>query len=92
MCRRAIVGVLAGAETRFGREGRGEFNESLAPEQADQMHHGNTVTFRTRMMDRPVPFPDVPWATAVAKDYADLGGQAGRDHVPGPLPDHLADL
>ena len=26
-----------------------------------EMHHGNTVTFRTRMTDRLAPFPDVPW-------------------------------
>lgn len=85
---RAAVGLLAGAETRFGREAKGEFNERLAPEEADKMHHGNTVTFRTRMTDRPVPFPDVPWATAVAKDYADLGGQVewpGRENRGGPV-------
>jgi len=86
----AAVGILAGAETRFGREARAEFNEILAPKEADQMHHGNTVTFRTRMTDRPVPFPDVPWATAVAKDYADLGGQVewpGRENRGGPVGD-----
>lgn len=83
----AAVGLLAGADTRFGREARAEFNESLAPEQADKMHHGNTVTFRTRMADRPVPFPDVPWAVAVARDFADLGGQLerpGRENQRGP--------
>ena len=84
----AAVGIHAGAETRFGREARTEFGESLAPAQADRMHHGNTVTFRTRMMDGPVSFPDVPWATAVAKDYADLGGQVewpGRENRRGPV-------
>jgi hypothetical protein len=87
---KAAVGILAGAETRFGREARAEFDETLAPEQADRMHHGNTVTFRTRMMERPVPFPDVPWATAVARDYADLGGQIerpGRENRQGPVGD-----
>jgi len=84
---RAAIGLLANAETRFGREARAEFNESLAPEKADKMTHGNTITFRTRMAKQPVPFPDVPWATAVAKDYADLGGQIvrpGRESGPGP--------
>ena len=85
---RAAVGILAGAETRFGREARAEFKESLAPEAADKMHHGNTVTFHTRMADQPVPFPDVPWAVAVAKDYADLGGQIaspGQENKRGPV-------
>jgi len=85
---RAAVGLLAGAETRFGREARAEFNEGLAPEKADDMHHGNTVTFRTRMTDRPMPFPDVPWAVTVAGDFADLGGQVerpGRENQRGPV-------
>lgn len=71
----AILGVLAGAETMFGREARSQFNEPLAPEVADEMHHGNTLFFRTRMADHPVDFPEVPWATEVSKDYANLSGQ-----------------
>jgi len=81
-----VVGGMAGAESRMGREARAEFNESLAPETADAMHHGNSPVFRTRVADGPTMFPDVPWATAIAKDYADLGGQItapGRDNVGG---------
>lgn len=74
----AIIGLLAGAETMFGREARSEFNEGYAPETADAMHHGNTLFFRTRMADEPVDFPDVPWAAEVAKDYANLSGQLIR--------------
>ncbi len=74
------VGFLAGAECRLGREAKSEFNESLAPDKADKLHHGNTVVFATRMADRLTTFPDVPWATAVSKDYADLGGQVTNDH------------
>ncbi|MGW0949469.1 FAD-dependent oxidoreductase [Streptomyces sp. NPDC002623] len=84
----AILGLLAGAETRFGQEAQAEFNESLAPEHQDDMHHGNTVFFRTRMADKPVPFPDVPWALDVAKDYANLSGQLakpGIENAPGPI-------
>jgi glycine/D-amino acid oxidase-like deaminating enzyme len=89
----AAVGILAGADTRFGREARAEFNERLAPQQPDQMHHGNTVMFRTRMMPQAVPFPEVPWAVAVAQDYADLGGQIerpGRENRPGPVGHEVA--
>ncbi|MEM7469131.1 MAG: FAD-dependent oxidoreductase [Pseudomonadota bacterium] len=83
----AMLGVLTGAETMFGREARDEFNEAYAPEAADEMHHGNTLFFRTRMADAPVSFPDVPWATEIAKDYANLSGQLvqpGIENGPGP--------
>ena len=75
---RAILGVLSGAATLEGQESRSDFGESLAPDHADGMHHGNTVLFRTEMEKEPVDFPDAPWAVKVAKDYSDLGGQIGR--------------
>lgn len=84
----AALGLLAGAETLFGQESREEFGEALAPEIRDDMHHGNTVFFRTRMADSPVPFPDVPWAVEVSKDFADLGGQLvkpGKENGRGPV-------
>lgn len=84
----AILGVLAGAETMFGREGRADYDEPYAPEVGDNMHHGNTLFFRTRMADHPVPFPEVPWATEIAKDYANLSGQlikSGQENGPGPI-------
>lgn len=83
----AIVGVLSGAQTLFGREARSEFGEAYAPETADSMHHGNTLFFRTQMADGPRPFPEVPWATEVSKDYANLSGQLiepGRENGKGP--------
>jgi FAD-dependent oxidoreductase family protein len=83
----AMLGVLVGAETLFGREARSQFNEPYAPEEADEMHHGNTLFFRTVMADHPVPFPEVPWATEVSKDYANLSGQlikTGEENGPGP--------
>lgn len=83
----AILGVLSGAETLYGREARSDFGEGYAPDEADEMHHGNTLFFRTRMADHPVPFPDVPWATEISKDYANLSGQLmkiGEENGPGP--------
>jgi hypothetical protein len=80
--------LLAGAETLSGQEARDEFDEPYAPEQRDEMHHGNTLFFRTRMADEPRPFPDVPWAVEVAKDYANLSGQLTRpgiENAPGPI-------
>lgn len=83
----AMLGMLTGAETMFGREARSEFGEPYAPELADEMHHGNTLFFRTRMADYAVAFPEVPWATEVSKDYANLSGQllkSGLENGPGP--------
>lgn len=83
----AMIGRLAGAETMSGRESRAEYGESYAPEVGDDMHHGNTLFFRTHMADHPVPFPEVPWAIEVAKDYANLSGQLqrpGLENGPGP--------
>ncbi len=83
----ALLGVLSGAETLFGRESKAEYDEGYAPEQGDDMHHGNTLFFRTHMAAEPQPFPEVPWATEVAKDYANLSGQliqSGEENGPGP--------
>ncbi|KAI5867471.1 FAD dependent oxidoreductase-domain-containing protein [Durotheca rogersii] len=85
---KAILGLYSGAETLFGQESKAEYRESLAPAQGDNSHHGNTVFFRTRMADSPVAFPSVPWATKVAKDFSNLGGQLekpGVENAPGPL-------
>lgn len=84
----AILGLLSGAETMFGCESQAEFGESLAPPERVESHHGNTVFFRTRMADQPAPFPEVPWALEVAKDYANLNGQLekpGVDNAAGPV-------
>ena len=84
----AILGILAGAPTMFGIEGADEYGESHAPPERLDQHHGHTVFFRTRMAGEPVEFPDVPWAIEVAKDFADLGGQAkepGKDNGDGPV-------
>jgi hypothetical protein len=84
---RATLGLFTNADTLSGQESRAEYNESLAPTKRDAMHHGNTVFFRTRMAASSTSFPPVPWATSVAKDFSDLGGQLtkpGIENGPGP--------
>lgn len=52
------------------------------------VHHGNTLFFRTPLSDEPSPFPQVPWATEIARDYSSLEGQlvkAGIDNGEGPV-------
>ncbi|KAI5371193.1 putative FAD/NAD(P)-binding domain superfamily [Septoria linicola] len=85
---RAILGLFAGAETLFGQETYDMFGEELAPKHTDGHHHGNTLFFRTRETDSAVSIPDVPWATEVAKGFANLSGQLekpGVDNGEGPM-------
>ena len=62
------VGFYAGAQYRRGREARSEFNESLAPEQADEITMsgcimgGNSLSFRAADTGRPAPYVAPPWA------------------------------
>jgi hypothetical protein len=51
-----LVGHLAGAEYRIGREASHEFGESWAPEQADGELLGSTILFYTKDLGRPVDF------------------------------------
>lgn len=51
-----LVGHLAGAEYRIGREAASEFGEAWAPEKADQELLGSTILFYTKDVGRPVDF------------------------------------
>ncbi|KAI0835644.1 FAD dependent oxidoreductase-domain-containing protein [Hypoxylon sp. FL0890] len=72
----AILGLLSGAEIMFGQEARAEFGKSLAPEKRDDMHHGNTLFFRTRLAEKPVSFP----SPGTENGPGPLGEQI-RDHL-----------
>ncbi|MBM4037556.1 MAG: FAD-dependent oxidoreductase [Planctomycetes bacterium] len=76
------IGYWAGADFRRGRESYREFNESLAPNEADQRTHGNTVTFRTTLAKEPVTFPEVPWAIEVSKVYAQMANIPKKQRDP----------
>lgn len=51
-----VVGYLAGADYRLGREARGEFGEPSAPLTADRKTMGSTLNFHSSTRDRPVPY------------------------------------
>ncbi|CAM4141014.1 FAD-dependent oxidoreductase [Paenibacillus alkaliterrae] len=51
-----LVGFLAGANYRIGREAKEEFNEEWAPETADDITLGSTLLFYTKEADRPVKY------------------------------------
>ncbi len=62
------LGLEAGAEMRFGRDARSEFNESLAPEKADAETLGSSILFTSRHHDRPMPFTPPKWARKVTRE------------------------
>jgi len=51
-----LVGFLAGAKYRLGREASHEFNESWAPEVADDITLGSTILFYTKDVGKPVQY------------------------------------
>jgi hypothetical protein len=77
----AITTPIAGAECRRGREGRQEFDESLAPQKADNHTMGMTCLFGARRTNRPQPFSAPIWAYRF-KSIEDLAPNR-RPHGPG---------
>lgn len=57
-----LVAAEAGCEWRMGCEGRDEFDEPHAPEQASPHTMGNSIHFRTRDTGREAPFALPEWA------------------------------
>src|SRR4051812_4003885 len=63
------LALEAGAEMRWGREARSEFNESLGLESPDRQTLGCSILFTARDYGRPVPFKAPKWARQVAKEH-----------------------
>jgi hypothetical protein len=66
-----MIGALAGAEFRMGREARDEFGESIAPAQADSRTMGLSCLIQARETDRLQKFIPPSWAYQY-KTEADL--------------------
>ncbi|MCK3683908.1 FAD-dependent oxidoreductase [Maribellus sp. YY47] len=64
------IGYWAGNRFMMGREAADEFDESLAPQTADNKMMGSTLLFLSKNDSVVQPFPEVPWAMDVAKDYS----------------------
>lgn len=56
------VGVLAGAKSRVGSEGKAELNEPTAPDAPNTDTMGSTLMFQAVNRGRPVPFEKPFWA------------------------------
>lgn len=61
-----LVGHLAGARYRTGRESRAELDESWAPRDADEATLGSTILFYTKDTGRPSPFVPPSFARDIA--------------------------
>jgi hypothetical protein len=64
----SILAPLSGAEFRLGREARGEFGESLAPEKADNLRIGQGIIIQAREMTTPQKFIPPTWAYKYESD------------------------
>ncbi|MCM8776959.1 MAG: FAD-dependent oxidoreductase [Candidatus Omnitrophica bacterium] len=77
-----VIGFSAGAEYRIGREGRGEFGETLAPEKPDNGVMGNSLLFLVRDAGKPVKFTPPSWAVKYKKDDITLKARE-HNYLPG---------
>lgn len=76
------IGYWAGADFRYGRESRNEFNETWdkhgelwSPEKPDNRVMGTSLLWNSARKSGNIDFPKVPWAMDVAKDHAALAGE-----------------
>jgi hypothetical protein len=76
----ATVGVLAGADYRIGREARAEFDEYLAPIEADGITMGSTITMSARDIGREVPYNPPEWVT-IYRTLEDIGVARQLYHI-----------
>jgi hypothetical protein len=76
------IGYWAGADFRYGRESRHEFDEGWdkhgelwSPEKPDNRVMGSSVLWNSHRLDNDSDFPEVPWAMDVAKEYQAINGE-----------------
>ncbi|GGF90460.1 FAD-dependent oxidoreductase [Paenibacillus aceti] len=62
-----LVGFLAGARYRIGREAKEEYNEDWAPQVADDITLGSTMFFYTKDAGQPVKFIPPSFAKDITK-------------------------
>lgn len=75
------LGAAAGAAFTHGREARTQFQEELAPVEADRKTLGSTLLFMARKHARPMPFTPPSWARKITaedmvhRQWGDLGAE-----------------
>jgi hypothetical protein len=63
------LGYMVDADIAYGREGRDETNESMAPETADDMTMGSSNLWYASQKETTSEFPDLPWAVQFSDEY-----------------------
>ncbi|MFI3236554.1 MAG: FAD-dependent oxidoreductase [Lachnospiraceae bacterium] len=58
----------SGADYTVGREARATYNESMAPEVADDYTMGSTILYTTKTLSQPVKYKRPNWAHEVTKE------------------------
>ena len=71
----SVLAPLSGACFCFGREGRSEYGESIAPEVPDKKTMGMTCMMQARETQRPVSYIPPAWAETVTEE-----DMRGKDH------------
>jgi hypothetical protein len=76
------IGYWAGADFRYGRESRHEFDEGWdkhgelwSPEKPDNRVMGSSILWNSHKLKNASDFPEVPWAMDVAKEYQAINGE-----------------
>lgn len=64
----SVLAPLTGAEYRVGREARDEFDEDIAPAEADRKTMGNSCLIQARQEDKPSTFIAPTWANHYTKE------------------------
>ena len=65
------VGALAGADYRMGREGKADFNESIAPDEADKLTMGASVQWYSEDNQKPCKFPEFEYGVKFNEQNAE---------------------
>ncbi|MEZ5385240.1 MAG: FAD-dependent oxidoreductase [Prosthecobacter sp.] len=75
------LGIETSAPCMRGREGKAQFGESLAQDEADAKTLGSSIMFQARKHDRPMPYEAPPWVRRFTADDFKLRpyGQSGFD-------------
>lgn len=64
----SVLAPLTGAEHTYGREGRAQYGESIAPEQPDRKTMGMSCLFQIRETPEPQTFVKPDWANTYRTD------------------------
>ena len=75
------LGYEAGADFRYGREGKDDYGESLAPvDKGDGKVLGSSIMFTARRYDRPMPFTPPSWARKFTEEDLKYRNHQGLDY------------